>query len=221
MLEAWELLLGTTGPDPGSGRARRRPLLLEPAVAGVLLHELVGHAVEEGDAAEGTRVLPPGVDVRAEPLRATVVDDAGVPTSSVPLVVDGRVSAPPRGHAWVGAHGPRPRTRLPLLRVSAGRPGVEPPADVLRCRAVRGARYFRGLALLDLARVERPGGTHRPAAARAVVRAADLVAATLLAGGPESPGRYGLCVKDGDGLPSRVDCPALLLPAVELVPGPS
>jgi hypothetical protein len=209
-----------------SGRA----VVLGSAVTGVLFHELIGHATEEGDLPAGRRLLPPGFEVVAEPPAHRYLDDEGI--ESVPLVViaDGWVvtrlrdrrgcldpADRPSGHAWASPHASTPRLRLPHLSVHAHpvARGTVPAEGLLHCGAVRGARYFRGQAVLDVASAELiwPGGREALAPFRLAVGLgdlADVVALTDATTRDQAPA--GLCVKNGEPLPSRTAGPELLLP---------
>ncbi|HXV78132.1 MAG TPA: TldD/PmbA family protein [Candidatus Polarisedimenticolaceae bacterium] len=97
----------------------RHAVVLAPGVGGILVHEIVGHALE-ADAEHGwlahaeSPVAPPGVDVIDDPRAGRAawrVDDEGVPSRATPLIRDGRVvgrlhdrltalrdGVPPTGH---------------------------------------------------------------------------------------------------------------------------
>jgi hypothetical protein len=204
------------------------PVVLAPGVAGVLLHELVGHAMEEDDLQPGQRLLPAGMSVVAEPPPRRGVDDEGVSTSSRVLVADGRVAHRvrdrmgcrssahrPTGHAWASPHAPSPRLRLPNLRLLGHpRDGRERPPDrFLHCRAVRGARYFHGQALLDVAIADlvSPGGLEATEPCRLTIGSGDLADAISLGrDDPPDPFPAGICVKNGEPLPSSATGPTLM-----------
>lgn len=195
-------------------------VLLQPTVAGMLLHELIGHAAEEGHIGAGDRVLPPGVQVIAEPTRCGV-DDEGVPAGPLVLIDDGvvqttiadRVRAPargtePSGYARCGAHAPQPQPRLTHLRIAAPR-STALPGRYVRCLSATGARYFHGSAVVDVSRAEvESGDPVRPF--RLVVERADLLRATV-AGAARAGTGTGFCIKDGDELPSAVRCGPVVL----------
>lgn len=208
-----------------------RAVVLAPAVTGVLLHELVGHAGEEGHLTAGQRILPPGFQITAEPPAGRHLDDEGVESAPLVVVADGLVvtrlrdrqscqdrADRPSGHAWASPHAPAPRLRLPQLGVHA-RPvdyGAVPTEGLLHCRAVRGARYFRGQAVLDVASAElvRPGGREAVAPLRLAVGLDGLADAVALTDGTtRDQAPAGLCVKNGEPLPSWTAGPELLLPA--------
>lgn len=231
------LVANRPGPTPdgqGSrsvlGSGADLPLVLAPEVAGILIHELVGHAMEEGDLWPGEQLLPPGTDVVADVPPSRDLDDEGIVTAPQVLVANGRVSrrmrdrmgclvdgARPAGHAWASPHSAIPRLRLPNLRLEvssrAGRETV--PGRFLRCQAVRGARYFRGQALLDVIAAEpgsRPGSaaTHQ---CRLAARLQDLTDLTVLTKGNHlEPSPAGMCIKNGEPLPSKTVAPELLFP---------
>lgn len=211
------------------------PVLLASSAAGVLIHELVGHALEEGDVWPGQQLLPAGVHVTAEAASLTGVDDEGVPTKTRRVIGDGNVlltvrdrmstmdtCGPPTGHAVASPHAPMPRLRLPNLHMCADEEVQETslPEHFIRCTAVRGARYFHGQAVLDVARAElvtqsgtAPLPPFRLAVGHHELR--DLVVITHQ-GRPEvTP--PGLCIKHGEPLSSMVTCPPLLLHQTHLL----
>ncbi|WP_225978825.1 hypothetical protein [Gandjariella thermophila] len=53
------------------------PVLLDPLIAGVLVHELIGHALEEQDLVAGQRLFPARTRVVAVPWLARDRDDDG------------------------------------------------------------------------------------------------------------------------------------------------
>lgn len=93
-------------------RSGALPAIFAPGVAGVLVHELVGHALEADTIARGASLLarasgavaPAHVRVLDDPRRGRVpfrIDDDGEPTRPVPLLEDGKVAGTisMRGHA--------------------------------------------------------------------------------------------------------------------------
>lgn len=219
----------TRGPLFGSGRDL--PIVLAPDVAGVLIHELVGHAMEEDDLRPDQQLLPPGMDVVAEPPPGRNLDDEGISAIPHVLIASGRVSrhvrdrmgcvsvgGRPTGHAWASPHSSLPRLRLPNLRlqVSSRAGGESAPDRFVRCRAVRGARYFHGQALLDVATAElvSPMGQKAIRPCRLVVGPGELIELISLAQDqPPDALPAGICVKNGDPLPSRTIGPELLFPS--------
>ncbi|MFE7114113.1 hypothetical protein ACFU99_01640 [Streptomyces sp. NPDC057654] len=210
-------------------------LVLAPAVAGVLIHELIGHALEEGDLPPRTPVLPAHTRITAPPAAGRPADDEGVTTRALTLVDDGttalaptdRTTTPhdscPAGHAWCAPHGLQPRLRL--LDLTVHNPAAPHghgawPAATAYCTAVRGAQYHAGQALLDISHAELVTSGTAPlllapfrlaAGHRDLARAVFTTTTPALLDKPDHAPR-GACIKHGDLLPSRVQCPPLLLP---------
>lgn len=207
------------------------PILLNASLAGMLLHELVGHAMEECDIQPGRRVLSTGVRAVAEPPPGRATDDEGVPTGPRTVLDDGLIELTTRdrmacgpdevpfGHAWCAPHAPAPRIRLPLLKVEVdGAYRASPPDTFIHCTEARAARYFHGRAVLDVASADlvQPSGRRPLPPLRIVVGHSVLATTAFLPPEPVSPITTGVCVKNGDALPSVVRCPPLLLRGAEL-----
>lgn len=216
----------------------RCTLLLESDVAGVVVHELLGHAAEEGDVGVGDRVLPAGwsATVRA---RRQGFDDEGTHAADWELVRDGvMVSAPldrrtslhslvQPGSAWGGAHSICPRKRLTDIVVSADNcPRMEAPAGIfIHCRAIRNGRYFRGACLLNVfaANLVKADGRRVPIAPfwalvdGAALRRAEMCTEAGVPAQTNEPMR-GWCFKNGDALSSSVSCPPFFVRGVRTWP---
>ncbi|WP_157756904.1 metallopeptidase TldD-related protein [Plantactinospora sp. KBS50] len=199
------------------------PILLAPGVAGILLHELIGHAAEQGDLSVGTRVLPPGTDLRSLPARPDL-DDEGVPVQAHDLVVDGEYAipvhdrasgGPPSGDAWCAAHGVAPKARLIRLTVTSYIPGRSTSDGLVHVLRSTGGAYFHGFAMVNVALARR--GTRPIAAVRLGVSIADLARGQW---GPAGQVQIadGVCVKDGEALPSIIASPPLILEGASLWP---
>jgi hypothetical protein len=212
-------------PIPRTALRSPASLLLPSSFAGLLLHELIGHALEEGHLAGGDMVLPPDVGVVAQPPWSRMVDDGGRPAGTTVLIRDGSVvrrssrSAAEAylardGHSWVGWHGTQPARRYPRLSVSMACPSRgQLPERYLRVLDVAGARYCAGHAVLSLAALElidgditvaRYGGGHL------VADLTILPQLKLLPVWEEPP--IGACVKNGDVLASCCTAPTLVVP---------
>lgn len=113
------------------------PAVFAPGIAGVLVHELVGHALEEDTIARGASLLartsgavaPTHVRVLDDPRRGRVpfrVDDDGEPTRPVSLLEEGRVAGTisMRGHARRASYAEPtlPRMGCTFLGVGSLRP---------------------------------------------------------------------------------------------------
>jgi hypothetical protein len=210
-------------------------IILESSVAGVLLHELIGHALEEHDIQQGSRVLPHDLDIDVEAPQDRDVDDEGVGLATPNLVRAGVVTITPRardlagvdrpatGHAWASWHQPAPRVRLAHLRATpvAASDNAALPERYIRCKSVAGARYFRGYAALDVTSADLvTEGTALPLRPfRVVITDHHLQEHTRVIGpvdtqGGCDPAAVSLCVKNGDALPSSVTSPVLSISKV-------
>jgi hypothetical protein len=226
----------TTESGPAPRRIRpphRASVLLSSAVAGAVLHELIGHAVEEGDLPVGCAVLPSGTDLTVEPARDDAVDDEGVPTRRVHLVRNGRLvralhdrltagrSGRPSGHAWCGPHADMPRLRLTHLRADGPRRAVAAACPLLWCAGLTGAVYGDGVAVVQVPDAVLLTGGRDPVGP-VVLRLGpeDLTRMYFVDPAdrsvPDVPGRPGACVKGGDVLPSQVWSLPLLIEDVTL-----
>ena len=138
------------------------PAVLAPAVAGVVVHELVGHALE-GDVVAGGRsrlacapegLLPRDLTVLDDPGRARApwgIDDEGTPSRAVALVEGGRVSGVLHDLTTARAAGARSTGHgrrasyldrvLPRLGCTYVAQGDQDPATILR--STRGGVYVR------------------------------------------------------------------------------
>jgi hypothetical protein len=213
-----------TGSGPAARGIRpphRASVLLSSAVAGAVLHELIGHAVEEGDLPIGRAVLPSGTYLTVEPARDDAVDDEGVPTRRVNLVRNGHLvramhdrltagrSGRPSGHSWCGPHADMPRLRLTHLRAGGPRRAVDAAHPLLWCAGITGAVYSDGIATLHVPDAVLLTGGRDPVGP-VVLRlgAEDLTRMCFVdpAGWSvaDVPGRPGACVKGGDVLPSQM-----------------
>jgi hypothetical protein len=200
---------------PLAGAPANTPVLLRRPVAGILVHELIGHAVEETDLAPGSAVLPAGVSV-VRPGRTGEYDDEGAEVGGDLLIVeDGRVAARrPAGDAWCGPHSPRPRPRMLDLHVRASPRTFALPDLYLVVNRLRGGRYFRGQAVLDVAEASliRDGETWPVAPFRLVISHADLRWRVMPMVSPsDGDPLTGPCIKDGDLMMSTTSAPALLV----------
>lgn len=211
-------------PELESGRAN---IVLSSHVAGVLLHEMVGHSSEERDIVGGELLLPAGTDVVAPVGPAP--DDPAASAAPTRLVKDGYAAAQPctwiPGQHWQRApHGLNASLRFPLLDVQARRATsrADVVGDHLVCSSVTAARYFRGKAVLEVpdAMYCRDGESSWQGSARVLVATDNLAAAAFL----EQPqqglcaldGTGGTCTKNGENLPTFVDTPPLALPAASV-----
>jgi TldD protein len=183
-------------------QARTRPLrarpgrtvaVFAPGVGGVLLHELVGHALE-GDVqarrasrlarAEGP-VAPPSVTVLDDPRRGRIpwrMDDEGTAARPVPLLQEGRVRGSLASWGWPGT--PHPSSgharrasfaepALPRMGATFLTPGRLHPEEV-RAGVARGV-YIRRMVV----------GTTDPAEGKATFEVTD--ADMLIGGQCEAP----------------------------------
>jgi hypothetical protein len=210
-----------------------QPTVLDPLVARILIHELIGHALEENDSQPGDQVLPVGFVVTAHPAAGRTVDDEGVPTRPETIVADGCVVAVPHGrpgcsgsgHSWVGLHQIQPQVRLINLSTMVN-PGItaggtalpDQPAAVeyLHCHAVRGARYYRNCAVLDVVDAHQVcgSGSRVTCPFRLLVWPDHLRRARSCREPAADYVPLGQCVKNGDPLISDDRCPALIVDAV-------
>ncbi|MGW3120119.1 metallopeptidase TldD-related protein [Streptomyces sp. NPDC001107] len=227
------------GPVPAPARSQQA-VLLEPPVAAALIHELVGHALEERHVLEGERILPHGCCVTTSGPAGRPLDDEGVTSDELVLVEDGvvvasladRMTRPehrgtPSGQSWAGLHHARPTVRLTHLKAewnTRGSAELRSRMGFIRCHAIRGARYVNGFAVLDVARANRVSNTtiESPVSLRLIIDHSQLSEA-IDAHHLAAPVRFdpvGRCVKEGDALPSIANCPALLLPQVTALGAP-
>ena len=175
-------------PDPGS-----TPVVLAPGVAGIVAHELIGHALEGDVVALGsTWISTPAFTARGAPVTviddprrgrgAWRIDDEGVSARETTLIDHGRpvgmlldrASAIALGAVSTG-HGRR-SSYLEAVRPRMGctfiAPGVDAPEDILR--STRAGVFIRRLA----------GGHTDPISGRAsfIVSDADRIVDGRLAG---------------------------------------
>lgn len=158
------------------------PVVLAPGIGGVLVHEIVGHALEAdrvlaGDSWLGQFEEPvahPALLVIDDPRRGRAawrVDDEGEPSRATPLIRDGRVAdwlhdlrtarqagSPPTGHGRCSTYRDPVQPRMGCTFVA---PGKSEPDELLR--DLRKGIYVR--------RME--AGTTDPRRGRAVFRATD------------------------------------------------
>jgi len=134
--------------DPGP-----TPVVLAPGVGGVLVHELIGHALEADTVlrgaswlgSAGSRIAPEGITIVDDPRRgrgAWKLDDEGVVCRVTPLVDAGRVGAclldldsaarcgrPPTGHGRRSSFREAVHPRMGCTFVAPG--GLEPEEILL------------------------------------------------------------------------------------------
>ncbi|MFE1401341.1 hypothetical protein ACFW53_25695 [Nocardiopsis dassonvillei] len=201
---------------------RRATLVLPSNLAGILVHELVGHLLEE---ANPERVGPKGFSVEARLPPGREFDDFGEPVQNRLLVMDGAVPHLDReervkGFAQAGWHQVPPIPRFTNLTVF---PYMSSDA-VLReeyvvCHRSRGAELIGRRAVVtvddaELIRGETAVGRFQPFMFVVDVEALGDAMVALL--GASLPGRAGTCVKAGQGLPTRVTSPLIVLDGVAL-----
>jgi hypothetical protein len=136
----------TTSPAPARIVTDREPyaLLLHPAVTNVLIHELVGHGVEEETRPEAL-IGPPSLTATTSVPAGWATDDEGIPVDRRPLVVDGRLATPLGsragvrhgarcGHAQAASHARTPIPRCTHLTVDHDVTALtgEPDTDLRR-----------------------------------------------------------------------------------------
>ena len=142
-------------PWPG-----RTPVVFAPGVGGVLLHELVGHALEGDVVARGSsalaraegRVAPAGVTVLDDPRRGRVawkVDDEGTEARPVALLQGGCVAGTLSSWRWPGSAGRARRASfaepaLPRMGATFLTPGPFAPVEVLE--GIARGLYVRRMA---------------------------------------------------------------------------
>jgi TldD protein len=129
------------------------PVLLAPGVGGILVHEIVGHALEADVLLKGDswlaqfeeRVASGGLSVVDDPRRSRAawrIDDEGEPSKPTPLIRDGRVTGrlhdcrsakatgePPTGHGRCSSYREPVRPRMGCTFVL---PGKREPDELLR-----------------------------------------------------------------------------------------
>jgi hypothetical protein len=176
IIERVEARLDATNPVPGP-----TVVVFAPAIAGIWIHELVGHAAEADVAASGTSWLTPetdglhpGLTVIDDPRRARAawnIDDEGTPARPVALIHEGRPkellhsrrTASESGVKTTG-HGRRGSFREPILpRMGCTfiANGTKDPAEILQ--SVHNGIYVRRM---ESAQTD-------PATGRAVFRVTD------------------------------------------------
>jgi TldD protein len=130
--------------DARPTRPGERPVVLAPGVGGVLVHEIVGHALEGDTVARGRSMLarlqppvaPTTVRVIDDPRRGRApwaVDDEGEPSRSIALVEQGRVAGylldldfaremgrKPTGHGRRASYRERVLPRMGCTFIAAG-----------------------------------------------------------------------------------------------------
>ena len=145
--ERLEARLDAANPVPGP-----TTVVFAPSIAGIWIHELVGHAVEADVATRGRSWLTPEIDglhpgltVIDDPRRARAawnVDDEGTPTRAVALIRDGRPKellhscrtasesgAQPTGH---GRRGSYREPVLPRMGCTFIANGTDDPNEILQ-----------------------------------------------------------------------------------------
>ncbi|WP_112238877.1 hypothetical protein [Kribbella monticola] len=213
-------LARSTGQPPDQWSLNRDTVTIrcDEFLAGVLIHELIGHAAEEADLAEGTAVLPPDVSVSSLPLEGRSIDDDGMPPAVGPLVEEGQLMVlplarrrggdpltPPTGHSWAPSHAADVPARLVNLQTRARRLAAGPAGDFMIPGRLEAARYFRGLAVLEVGPstyVSPSGDERRGRPLTLMVTAENLRQAVPIASRDEARVSLGFCVKNGDMLPT-------------------
>lgn len=215
-------------PAPGSAT-----LLLGPAVAAVLLHELFGHGAEEFLLAmKGTSFGTSDLNITAFHPRRTSMDDLGMPTYPLGIVEHGVVlpqamgrsrSALLSGLAQAAWHSGPPLARCTHLAVgpgSGGKADVESVADGILCLESNGGELVGRTAYVGIsrARLVREGaeiGSLSPFTFKVSI---DELSDKLLAiGSLAVRTRSGWCVKMGQSLVTESECPMLLLDEMSLL----
>ncbi|MCY9787135.1 hypothetical protein KIK06_24935 [Nocardiopsis sp. EMB25] len=197
-------------------------VVLRPNLAGILVHELIGHLLEETDP---KHVGPKGFSVEAQGPPGRAFDDFGEPVQHLFLVKDGVVSRRDRrergrGFAQAGWHQGPPIVRFTDLTVSScTSSGAMPQDEFVVCHRSRGAELVgqRALVSVDDAELVRDGvtvGRLRPFLF--TVDAEGLTETMVALLGNSVPGRAGMCVKAGQSLPTRVTSPSIVLNRVAL-----
>lgn len=211
--------------EPGASRPRAQPpparavlpVVLAPAVAGVLMHELIGHVIEELPPRAGPLLVGPrNFNVRAYHPRRRGYDDEGTAVADAAVVRSGTLQAPhPFGGlsqaAW---HRGWPQARCTHLTVAPAE-----ATSALFARAVGGlvATATSGAELLGRYAVLRVSAAawlpDRHPATAFLLRIGLSTLPELLAGiGDDTrPGRAGYCVRGDQPLVSQVRTPSLLL----------
>ncbi|MDQ0906582.1 hypothetical protein [Streptomyces canus] len=195
-------------------RAMTMPVVLSEELAGIAVHELVGHALEEQDLRAGERVLPGRARVTAG---SSVVIDEG-------KALDALSDSVKCVHHLRAMHGLNSILRFPELEVQAeSAEPAECEGPWLRCLAARGARYFGRVALFDVLHAEEWHGAELVWSGPVKFTLDhDRLTAGHFQPPDDGPLAWqflgGECIKDGDALPSYVACPALTIPEVQVWP---
>lgn len=188
------------------------PVVLGPGVGGVLVHEIVGHALEADRVLEAGTWLgqfeeplaPRELLIVDDPRRGRApwrIDDEGEPSKATPLIRDGRVAGclhdrrtaratgqPPTGHGRCSSYRDPIQPRMGCTFVA---PGKREPMELLR--GIREGVYVR--------RME--AGTTDPRAGSAVFRVTD--ADRILNGKIDAPLRPHLLFVDGPRVLAAAD----------------
>ncbi|GDY34044.1 hypothetical protein GTS_56770 [Gandjariella thermophila] len=152
-----------------------------------------------------------------------MIDDGVVQSTIRDRIAVSTQTDPASGHAWASPHGHLPRPRLPNLTIDTPRKTehITLPDHFVRCILVRGAQYFHGRAVLDVAVAElvQPSKSTRVPPFRIVFGHDDLRTQCTFLDSHEFPpatATTGVCIKHGDPLPSTTLCPPMLFAGVTL-----
>lgn len=209
----------------------RSRLLLTPPVAGVLVHELVGHLAEQILPGETIAFGPDHLVVTARHPRGEF-DDEGTPARTTTLVSDGIVgwrgcpqaslrsrfhpTAHP-GHVQTSWHEGWPRLRLTHLTAHTRLPSS--PADLFEgegvvCQTTSGGELIGRTAFLGVstARRLRDGALAEPIHPFVFeVRVDELAAKLRRVGEDNTVGYGGTCIRGGHPLPTQTWAPTIEL----------
>jgi hypothetical protein len=207
---------------------RTADLVLEPPVAEVLFHELVGHGSED----EHSHPIDLPFTITAIHPRGRGHDDEGVPIGRIVLVGEGSTArptdretaggAPPSGLAQAGFHSGPPHSRCTHICVEPLGITPDPSATeaAITCRDIASAQLWGDCAIVRIvdAQIADRDGRRAVDPFDLVLSAADLQRSlTAIGPAPGSP-RAGRCTRYGDTLPTVTRAPSLLLSDVSLHP---
>ena len=220
-------------PVCNNNRNQKETLVLAPTVSAVLLHELIGHGVEERNEADSYPLLvgPDNMNIIAVHPRRNGFDDEGIPIKEVKLVQNGWLSSGvsgrervtiyggyPSGLAQVCTHGTVPLQRCSYLAVLGGNiPSNGLRKDIVHgiyCCGTSGAEFHDGFVYINVnfAKVIDSGELGESVAPFGFMLAlADFHRHLVCLADDVTLGRSARCVKYSDGIATVNRAPTTLL----------
>lgn len=206
------------------------PLLLSPTTAAVLMHELIAHSAEMISRNKlPIRIGPADLTVSVYHPRESGYDDQGTPIKPVRLVTDGNLHAAfgarnrlryqivPTGLAQAGWHDGPPYVRCTHMSIRSLAPTpriLDEIKEAVVCTGTSGAELIRRQAYVGIsaASLIRNGRTIARLRPFTIAVGLDSLADKICAIGDDvSLGRSGMCLSNGQLLPTKTSAPTIAL----------